>query len=112
MANTKASVSKRSIAAIKLTWLDRIEKPVEVSRLRLGEVQMIHLPGEPFIHYQLFAQQQRPDNFVCVAGYGDGGMGYIPMKKDFDAGGYEPTMSFVSPECEQQLSSAIKELLR
>ena len=39
---------------------------------------MLHLPGEPFIEYQLAAQKCGKDRFVCVAGYGDGGLGYIP----------------------------------
>ncbi len=37
-------------------------------------------PGEPFIEYQLFAQAESSDKFVCVAGYGDGGMGYLGMR--------------------------------
>ena len=49
----------------------------------------VHLPGEPFIEYQLKAQQARKDAFVCVAGYGDGGMGYIPTRAAYAEGGYE-----------------------
>ena len=72
---------------------------------------MLHLPGEPFIHYQLLAQRSRKDDFVCVAGYGDGGMGYIPLRESYAQGGYEPTWSFIVPESEELLTKAIKELL-
>jgi hypothetical protein len=99
------------IAAVKLSWLDRIDKPVELSCLHIGGTKVLHLPGEPFIDYQLFAQAQRPDDFVCVAGYGDGGMGYIPLRGSYAEGGYEPTMAFVAPESEQLLKDRIQALL-
>jgi hypothetical protein len=104
--------NKRSIAAIKLSWLARVQKPIEMTCLRLGDANIVNLPGEPFVQYQLFAQQQRPDGFVCVAGYGDGGPGYIPLRDSYAQGGYEPTMSFVPPETEELLNDAIQKLLQ
>jgi hypothetical protein len=98
-------------AAIILSWLDRIDKPVEISRLQCGRINLVHLPGEPFVQYQLLAQQQRPAEVVCVAGYGDGGMGYIPLKQSFVEGGYEPTMAFVSDRCEADLTQAMTRVL-
>ena len=58
---------------------------------------MLHLPGEPFIEYQLAAQDLKKDSFVCVAGYGDDGPGYIPTDKAFLEGGYEPTVALAAP---------------
>ncbi len=50
---------------------------VSVSRLKLGSLQLVHLPGEPFVEFQLFAQQVAVANsFVCVAGYGECGVWY------------------------------------
>jgi len=34
---------------------------------------------------------------VCVAGYGDGGPGYIPSDDAFPQGGYEPTVALAAP---------------
>ena len=48
-----------------------------MGRLRLGPIEILHLPGELFVEYQLAAQKLRPDSFVCVAAYGDYGPGYI-----------------------------------
>ena len=73
---------------------------------------MLHLPGEPFVEYQLFARDQRPDGGVCVAGYGDGGPGYIPTSRAFQQGGYEPTVALAAPESETILQAAIRKLLR
>ena len=61
---------------------------------------VLHLPGEPFIEYQLKAQQLRKDVFVCVAGYGDGGPGYIPTDQAYLEGGYEPTVALAATERE------------
>jgi hypothetical protein len=71
---------------------------------------VVHLPGEPFIEYQLKAQTARKDLFVCVAGYGDGGMGYIPTDRAFFEGGYEPTVALAAP-CEELMVKAIDKLL-
>src|SRR5690606_29439436 len=98
LANKKAKIVQRMKAAIVLAWLARIDRPIDISTLRIGKTAIIHLPGEPFVEYQLFAQKERPDDFVCVAGYGDGGIGYIPLGHSFAEGGYEPTMSFASPD--------------
>ena len=72
---------------------------------------MLQLPGEPFVQYQLAAQRMRPDRFVCVAGYGDCGMGYIGGDRIFtDRGGYEQTYAFAGP-CEKLFLATIRRLL-
>jgi hypothetical protein len=111
LANPKANAARRGNAALQLGWLARLARPVELSCLDLGEALVLHLPGEPFIEYQLEAQQVRKDRFVCVAGYGDGGMGYIPTDRAFLEGGYEPTVALAAP-CEKQLKQTISKLLK
>jgi hypothetical protein len=64
------------------------------------------------IPYQLYAQAQRPEAFVCVGGYGEYGPNYIPLARQYDEGGYEPTWAFVGPEAEPVLKQAIAELVR
>jgi hypothetical protein len=71
----------------------------------------LHLPGEAFIQYQLYAQGLRPEDFIATAAYGELGTGYICTDKAFSEGGYEPTQSFVGPPSEARLKAAIHELL-
>jgi hypothetical protein len=111
MQDTKASKAKRNNAAFQLAWLERINTPTQITCLDLGEALIVHLPGEPFIEYQLAAQAMRKDKFVCVAGYGDGGCGYIPTDKAYLEGGYEPTVALASP-CEKMLLEAIGGVLK
>ena len=99
-------------AAIQLAYRQRLDEPIPLTVLDLDGISILHLPGEPFIEYQLFAQQQRTDRFIAVAGYGDCGPGYICLEESLAEGGYEPTDSFVAPESERLLKSGMGQLLR
>lgn len=100
-------------AAMRLAWLTRKERPIDLTCLDLGVAQIVHLPGEPFVEYQLFAQSLKPDGFVCVAGYGDGGPGYIPVAKSYGEGGYEAeAVAYTGPGSEEILKQGISELLK
>jgi len=106
----------RFAAAIKLTWLRRClaEHEIEIGRLRLGSVDIVHMPGELFVEYQLAAQVLRPDAFVCMAAYGDYGPGYIGTEIAYSQGGYETSerASLVAPSVEGVLMNALRELLK
>jgi hypothetical protein len=84
----------------------------QASRLRIGELEIMHLPGEPFVEFQLYAQEQvAKSSFVCVAGYGECGVWYYGPDRIFtDRGGYEQTWSLTGP-CEAEVKSAILTLL-
>jgi hypothetical protein len=111
LENPKESKSRRNNAAFQLAWLKRNNRPIDITCLDLGKAVNIHLPGEPFIEYQLFAQKVRPYAFVCVAGYGDGGPGYIPTAHAYLEGGYEPTVALAGPESEEILERALRKIL-
>jgi hypothetical protein len=104
--------ARRGIAAMKLSWLERIERPIDITCLDLGPAQIVHLPGEPFIEYQLHAQQAAPGKFVCTAGYGDGGPFYIPTADAYPQGGYEVGVAFTGPGSEAILKAALTKVLR
>jgi hypothetical protein len=88
-----------------------LQPPIDLSRLSLGPAEILGLPGEPFVEFQLHALSLRPDRFVAVAGYGDGSPGYICLDKAFSEGGYEPTAARVGPPTELRLKAAISDLL-
>jgi hypothetical protein len=111
LEDPKATKAKRNNAAFQLAWLKRMDRPIDITCLDLGKAVILHLPGEPFVEYQLRAQKLRPDAFVCVAGYGDGGPGYIPTARAYLEGGYEPTVALAAPESEEILNEAIQKAL-
>ncbi len=111
LENPKETKARRGNAAFQLAWLKRLERPIQLTCLDFGNALVLHLPGEPFVEYQLKAQELRKDAFVCVAGYGDGGPGYIPTAKAYFEGGYEPTVALAGPS-ELALSEVIAKLLK
>jgi hypothetical protein len=111
LGNAKADKARRGNAAFQLAWLKRLDRPIELTCLDMGKALVLHLPGEPFIEYQLKAQELRKDAFVCVAGYGDGGPGYIPTDRAYLEGGYEPSVALAAPS-EKQLTAAIAKVLK
>jgi hypothetical protein len=113
LADPEASKAKRGNAAFQLAWLSRLDRPIDVTCLDFGGAAFVlHLPGEPFIEFQLAAQKMRPDKPVFVAGYGDDGCGYIPRAVGFLEGGYEPTVALAGPESEGILLKAMAKLLK
>lgn len=115
ITNTAASSTVRIGSAMRLAFarLSAAGHAIPFTSLHLGDdVRLLHLPGESFIEYQLFAQQHAPGAFVATASYGDGAPGYIPLEKSFAEGGYEPTWAFAAPQSEQQMKDAIITLLK
>lgn len=105
-------------AARNIAWAQRATDgpPITIGRLRLGPIDIVQMPGELFVEYQLAAQKMRPESFVCMAAYGDYGCGYIGTAIAYSQGGYETgfstPVSRVSPHVEQVLMDAMQELLK
>jgi len=105
--------TERMTAAMWSAWAARLNMGhrVSVSRLKLGALQLVHLPGEPFVEFQLFAQQVAADSFVCVAGYGECGVWYYGPDSIFrDRGGYEQSWSLTGP-CQASVEAVLNQLL-
>jgi hypothetical protein len=111
LADSKADPKARVMAACRVAYHQRSTSPIDVSVLEIGPARVLHLPGEPYIEFQLLAQKLDPNHFVAVAGYGDGGPGYLCTEKSYAEGGYEPTGSMVVPQSEAIVRQAIGQLL-
>jgi hypothetical protein len=114
VADPKQTAVNRNRNAMTCGWLIRLAsgRPIELSRLELGPVTVLHLPAETFVEYQLNAQRLRPGSMLATAAYGDGGPWYIPLVRSFGEGGYEPSVALVSRETEPSYQKAIDSLLR
>jgi hypothetical protein len=83
----------------------------EIQAMRLGPVRWISLPGEPFVETGL-ALKQAGANFVV--GYANGYLGYFPIRRAYDEGGYEVirgAWSRVAPGSAERLQTAGTNLL-
>ncbi|QDT91258.1 hypothetical protein [Gimesia algae] len=114
LKNPQAKRTDRIRAARDLNYLQRTKagKTIDITRLQLGSAQIVHMPGELFVEYQLAAQKMAPDDFVCMAAYGDQGPGYIGTTIAYAQGGYETgRVSRTAPEVETTLMQTLKELV-
>ena len=114
VADPAQTTVNRNRSAMTCGWLMRVasKRPILLSRLQLDGVDVLHLPSETFVEYQLAAQRVRPETPLATAAYGDGGPWYIPLARSYAEGGYEPTVAFVSPRTEPIYQKAIEDLLR
>jgi hypothetical protein len=112
VADPQAAPRARLQAAAHLAFHQAQPRPIVLSMLAIGPVRIVHLPGEPMLEFQRYAQQICPEHFVAVAGYGDGSPGYLCTEESFAQGGYEPTATWIAPSGEAVLKSHIAELLR
>lgn len=103
------------LAALGLSWRKRADAghKIDVPVIDFGPAQMILLPGESYVEYQLLAQRQRPDSFVLVVGYGESATGYVPTEQHIKEGdGNLSDWCWVAPGCEKAMSDAIAAALK
>jgi len=102
-------------AADKLAWVLRAKSghKIDLALLSLGDIRVLHMPGELFVEYQLAAKQIRSDLHVAMAAYGDYGTAYIGTERAYSEGGYEtePRSSNVAPSVEGVLMEGMQKLL-
>jgi len=115
LTDPKADRGLRVNAAVELAWRERCQdgKKTDLHLLRLGDIHILHMPGELFVEYQLAAQAMRPDAPVAMAAYGNYAMGYIGTRAAYPQGGYETAryVSRTAPEVEDILMDAMRALL-
>lgn len=116
LADGALDEGSRIRAAREIAWMTRRAegRTISVPRLRIGPVQILHLPGELFVEYQLAAEAMAPDSFVCMAAYGDYAPGYIGTTESYDQGGYEIQLytSRTAPSVEPGLLATLEGLLK
>ncbi|MBN2296062.1 MAG: DUF1080 domain-containing protein [Pirellulales bacterium] len=111
VADTKVKDYDRVRAASRVACAERLAKPIKLCSLEIGDIHIVHLPGEPMLEFQMYAQKTLPEKFVAVAGYGLGTPCYICTEESFKQGGYEPGASAVQPKSEGILKTAIRGML-
>lgn len=74
------------LAALGLSWRYHagLDSTIDVPTLNFQSAQLLLLPAESYVEYQLFAQSLRPDRFVLTCGYGECGPGYIPIERAWE----------------------------
>lgn len=99
------------LAAMGLSWRARCDAghKLDLPVIDFGAVQLLLLPGEAYVEYQLLAQKLRPDSFVVSLGYGECGTGYVPTDKAVAEGDTNlGEWCWVAPGAEKALTAALR----
>lgn len=86
---------------------------IDIPMVDFGPAQLLLLPAESFVAYQLFAQRLRPESFVAVIGFGESAPGYIPTNQAYQEGFREEHQyTWNRPGAEMMIQSALTALLK
>jgi hypothetical protein len=83
-----------------------------VQAARVGDdTAVVFLPSEVFVEFGLEIKRRSPFANTLVVELANESFGYIPTRKAFDEGAYEPTNSTISPGGGERLTEAAVHLL-
>ena len=85
--------------------------PVPLTVIGIGKVALVGFGGEAFTSYSYLLKESAPDKFLLTAVCANGYEGYFPTAEAFAQGGYEAISSLYTPELEQQILNAAKNML-
>jgi hypothetical protein len=103
------------LAALGLSWRKRADAghKLEIPVVDFGPAQLLLLPAESYVEFQLFAQKVRPDSFVVTMGYGECAPGYIPIEQAWDEGDENLGLwCWIARGAEQRMKAAIEKALK
>jgi hypothetical protein len=103
------------LAALGLSWRKRADAGHKITMpvLDLGSAQLVLLPAESYVEYQLLAQKLRPNSFVIAVGYGECAPGYIPIEKAWQEGDSNlQDWCWVAPGSEKAMTAALETVLK
>ena len=89
-----------------------LNNAVRVSSVKIGDVVLLGIGGEPFTFYGEIVRAAAGDRFAVCVCCTNGYEGYLPSKSAFDEGGYEARSSNFTPELEAQVTEAINDMLK
>jgi neutral ceramidase len=85
----------------------------EVQVIALGpDLAFVALPGEIFVELGLFVKQNSPYRHTIIAELANGSVGYVPTRRAFAEGNYEPVSARCAPGSGEQVAVAAVRLLK
>jgi hypothetical protein len=109
-----SDISSKYLAGLKFFKLhNRISRyPFEIVRLAINDCDVLFMPAEMCVEYQLYAKRIARTK-LTVAAYADCFLNYVATDEAFEQGGYEvlPAWTEIAPGCEGMIKRAIDEIL-
>lgn len=112
-AKQPVTMGERAFAGRVLRRIDAApeETPTWVQALRIGDLALVSAPGELFVELGLAIKQQSPFAQTMVIEQANDSVGYLPTRRAFEEGAYEPEASLFRPEVGEQIVQAALGLL-
>ena len=82
-----------------------------VQALRIGDLGIAAVPGELMVELGLDIKARSPFDHTMVIELANDSVGYLPTRKSYDEGGYEPEASLFQPGCGELIADTAVELL-
>lgn len=96
-------------------WKEPVEPgplKVELQALRIGELALVAMPGEPFAEIGVAVKKGSPFAYTMFCGYSDGqGGDYMPTAEEYQHGGYEVERTLYDPGADEKVIAGALELL-
>jgi hypothetical protein len=102
-------VNAKKVATIAEHAAGDVHEDVQV--VTIGQVAFVGIPGELFVQLGLQIMKQSPFPDTCIVALANDDVGYIPTRRAFAEGGYEPTSSILKPGDGEQIADAAIVLL-
>jgi hypothetical protein len=83
----------------------------EIQVVTVGPVAFVGIPGEYFVELGLRIQKESPFPYTFIVELANGDLGYIPTRKGFEQGGYEPTSTPLAPGSGEKMADTAIDLL-
>ncbi|MDQ3699617.1 MAG: hypothetical protein M3442_01710, partial [Chloroflexota bacterium] len=104
-------VEAQRILALAEGWTGE-HKTTEVQALAIGDdLAVVGLPGEVFAELGLALRERSPFRHTLVLGLANEAIGYVPTRRAYQEGGYEPTSSRLQPGGGERLVDEALDLL-
>ena len=111
----QAGARVRRFADLLAQWTQPVEPSplqIEVQALRVGELAVVAMPGEPFAEIGVAVKRASPFEFTMFCGYSDGvGGDYVPTADEYRYGGYEVERTPYNPGAADKVIEAASALL-
>jgi len=104
----------RAAAAMGIAWYERVKSghQIDLPCIDFGPAQLLLLPAEVYVEFQLHAQSLRPESFVMCLGYGECGPGYIPVERAWrERDSNLNDWTWVGPGSEAPMKEALNQVL-
>ena len=112
----KADARSHCMSALGLSWHAHADDPghrIDVPAIDFGDAVLLLLPGEMYVEYQLYANQEAgKERTVLTMGYGESGPGYIPIERAWqEKDANLNDWCWIAPDMESRVKAVIREAL-